>query len=164
MALRCVSRVPAFARHRALTARVSPLRSAVASPPASPPLSVSSWLSVSGVSVDRVTTSPSGRGLVLGGESPAQPGDVLCSIPEALCVTSADVAAHPTAGPLAEGRDALVGLALWLAAERHAGSGSQWCVCCASSVQPRVCVLADARLSFSGARSLISFLLPPSPR
>ena len=57
----------------------------------------------------------------------AAPGDILVLIPDALAVTTADVTSHPLVAPLAEGRGELVGLALWLLAERLAGQQSDWC-------------------------------------
>jgi hypothetical protein len=54
-------------------------------------------------------------------------GDILLQVPDALAVTTTDVTAHPLVASLAEGRGELVGLALWLLAERVAGPQAQWC-------------------------------------
>eukprot|EP00878_Enallax_costatus_P003647 GHUV01003861.1.p1 GENE.GHUV01003861.1~~GHUV01003861.1.p1 ORF type:complete len:495 (+),score=148.67 GHUV01003861.1:1566-3050(+) len=56
-----------------------------------------------------------------------QSGDILLEIPEALCVTSIDAEKHELVGPVAKDCSELVGLALWLMAERAKGAASSWC-------------------------------------
>ena len=53
-------------------------------------------------------------------------GEVVLGVPEAQCVTIADVEAGGAVAELAAGKGELVGLALWLLAERARGPGSPW--------------------------------------
>lgn len=55
-----------------------------------------------------------------------QEGEVLLQLPEAVAVTSVDAEAHPLVGPVAKECSELIALALWLLAEREAGTSSQW--------------------------------------
>lgn len=53
-------------------------------------------------------------------------GEVLLELPESLAVTSIDAEKHELVGPIAKGVSELVGITLWLMAERAAGSSSPW--------------------------------------
>lgn len=55
-------------------------------------------------------------------------GEAVLCIPEALAVTRVDVLGHPLLGPVAKGRDDLVGLALWLMLEQAGAEreGATW--------------------------------------
>ncbi|EFJ32882.1 hypothetical protein SELMODRAFT_406852 [Selaginella moellendorffii] len=55
-----------------------------------------------------------------------QAGDAALSIPENFTVTAVDVANHPVISSAAEGRDELVGLALWLMYEQERSQDSPW--------------------------------------
>ncbi len=54
-------------------------------------------------------------------------GEVLLEIPESLCVTSIDAEQHELVGSVAKDCSELVGLTLWLMAERAKGPASAWC-------------------------------------
>lgn len=54
-------------------------------------------------------------------------GEVLLEIPERLCVTSIDADKHELVGAVAKDCSELVGLTLWLMAERAEGPASSWC-------------------------------------
>ncbi len=95
---------------------------APASAPASAP-ALLDWLRARGLPPAAVTPGPGG----LVTTRAVAAGEVLLELPDSFAVTSVDVASHPTVGPLAEGRGELVGLALWLIAERAAGDASEWC-------------------------------------
>jgi histone-lysine N-methyltransferase SETD3 len=56
-----------------------------------------------------------------------QAGEVLLEVPESLAVTAIDAEKHDLVGPIAAQCSELVGLTLWLMAERARGSGSPWC-------------------------------------
>lgn len=58
--------------------------------------------------------------------SDAAAGEVLLELPESLAVTSIDAEKHELVGPIAKGVSELVGITLWLMAERAAGSSSPW--------------------------------------
>jgi len=53
-------------------------------------------------------------------------GERVLAIPQDVTVTSVDVGEHPIVSGLAKGRPELVGLALWLCAERIKGAASEW--------------------------------------
>ena len=53
-------------------------------------------------------------------------GEVVFRAPQDVAVTSVDVAEHPIVSGLAAGRPELVGLALWLCAERIKGDAGDW--------------------------------------
>ncbi|PSC76514.1 U3 small nucleolar ribonucleo MPP10 [Micractinium conductrix] len=53
-------------------------------------------------------------------------GEVLLQLPGDLAITSVDVGKDPALAAVAEGRSELVGLALWLLAERAKGPASAW--------------------------------------
>jgi len=86
--------------------------------------SLPAWLEARGAPPALVAPAPGGGLVTL---RAVAAGEVLAELPEAAAVTTADVLAHPLVGPLAEGRGELVGLALWLLAERAAGQASPWC-------------------------------------
>ena len=109
------------------------------------PAALLEWAASRGLRASGVAPAPGG--LVATG--PAAPGDILVLIPDALAVTTADVTSHPLVASLAEGRGELVGLALWLLAERLAGPQSAWCVPartpqCSARVVGSDCVVAHA--------------------
>lgn len=56
-----------------------------------------------------------------------QSGDILLEIPESLCVTSIDAEKHELVGAVAQECSELIGLTLWLMAERAQGPDSPWC-------------------------------------
>jgi hypothetical protein len=51
---------------------------------------------------------------------------VLLQLPESLAVTSIDAEKHELVGPIAAGVSQLIGITLWLMAERAKGAGSAW--------------------------------------
>lgn len=99
----------------------------------SPTTSLPAWLEARGAPPALVAPAPGGGLVTL---RAVAAGEVLAELPEASAVTTADVLAHPLVGPLSEGRGELVGLALWLLAERAAGPASAWCV---PAGAPRLC-------------------------
>ncbi|KAF6255082.1 rubisco small subunit N-methyltransferase [Scenedesmus sp. NREL 46B-D3] len=56
-----------------------------------------------------------------------QAGEVLLEVPESLAVTGIDAEKHDLVGPVAAQCSELVGLTLWLMAERARGAASPWC-------------------------------------
>eukprot|EP00882_Tetradesmus_deserticola_P007360 GHRQ01007754.1.p1 GENE.GHRQ01007754.1~~GHRQ01007754.1.p1 ORF type:complete len:476 (+),score=189.66 GHRQ01007754.1:146-1573(+) len=56
----------------------------------------------------------------------AQAGEVLLQVPESLAVTGIDAEKHDLVGPVAAQCSELVGLTLWLMAERARGAASSW--------------------------------------
>jgi hypothetical protein len=127
-------------------ALISPRVAAPAAPssaPASAP-ALLDWLHARGLPPAAVAPGPGG----LVTTRAVAAGEVLLELPDSFAITSVDVASHPTVGPLAEGRGELVGLALWLIAERAAGDASEWCaparVCAACISRP--CATAGQRL------------------
>jgi hypothetical protein len=124
---------------------ISPRVAAPAVPAAAPASAPAllDWLRARGLPPAAVTPGPGG----LVTTRAVAAGEVLLELPDSFAVTSVDVASHPTVGPLAEGRGELVGLALWLIAERAAGDASEWCA------RPQV-----------GSHSLSRFRAAPSTR
>lgn len=53
-------------------------------------------------------------------------GDVLLELPESLAVTSIDAEKQELVGPIAGQVSQLIGLTLWLMAERAKGAASPW--------------------------------------
>lgn len=53
-------------------------------------------------------------------------GDVLLELPDSLVVTSIDAEKHELVGPIAAEVSQLIGITLWLMAERAKGSESAW--------------------------------------
>lgn len=53
-------------------------------------------------------------------------GDVLLELPESLAVTSIDAEKHELVGPVAAEVSQLIGITLWLMAERAKGADSSW--------------------------------------
>jgi histone-lysine N-methyltransferase SETD3 len=51
---------------------------------------------------------------------------VLLQLPESLAVTSIDAEKHELVGPIAGSVSQLIGITLWLMAERAKGAGSAW--------------------------------------
>ena len=56
----------------------------------------------------------------------AEAGATALRVPQSAAVTSVDVGEHPIVSELASGRPELIGLALWLCAERIKGGASEW--------------------------------------
>lgn len=112
-------RVRASQRHVAVAAAAA----AATAPPASGLAGLLPWLSSKGMR-EALVKPDAERGCVAARQVNA--GEVLMEVSESLAVTTVDVANHPDVASLAEGRGELVGLALWLIAERARGSGSEW--------------------------------------
>jgi hypothetical protein len=131
---------PALSRRAAAGASASrrsptPLAAPAAAPsaPAAAP-ALLDWLASRGLPPCAVAPGPAG-GLVT--TRAVAPGEVLLELPDSFAVTATDVAAHPRVARLAEGRGELVGLALWLMAEREAGDASEWCA--TTAIRVRLC-------------------------
>ena len=63
-------------------------------------------------------------GVTLGKDVSAD--DIVLRVPQSVAVTTVDVGGCPIVSGLAEGRAELIGLALWLCAERIKGDASEW--------------------------------------
>ena len=89
---------------------------------------LAAWLSYDkGVDASGLVFKEGARGEVevaLRGDVDA--GARVLAVPQDCAVTSVDVDAHPIVSGLAKGRPELVGLALWLCAERIKGGASDW--------------------------------------
>ena len=117
----CAARSSGRAERRRAPRCIAVCALSALAPQAAPP-ALLEWLAAKGLRPGCVAPGPGG----LHTTRAVQPGEVLLEVPDALAVTTTDVAAHPVVAPLAEGRGELVGLALWLIAERSAGEGSPW--------------------------------------
>jgi len=89
---------------------------------------LAAWLSYDkGVDASGLVFKEGARGgleVTLRGDVDA--GARVLAVPQDCAVTSVDVDAHPIVSGLAKGRPELVGLALWLCAERIKGGASDW--------------------------------------
>ena len=89
---------------------------------------LAAWLSYDkGVDASALAFKDDGRGgvsVIL--RADVEAGASALSVPQSAAVTTVDVGEHPIVSGLAAGRPELVGLALWLCAERIKGGASEW--------------------------------------